>query len=317
MTTAARTIRAPRDEDASAVLDVIIADDLHEIGRPDVDLTDIVDWWGQPHHDKSRDGFLLEGEYGEATLGYAQIQDRNRVGEHQIELWVRDANDHDAFTRLMDAAEARAVEMADEHGHGKSKLSTWSVVGREPRATWIAGRGYEPVRRFYRMEIALTEAPQVEVPDGVTIEPVGEDESNKRIFHGLMSDSFVDHWGYARTDYETWLGRVAASPNLDWSLVWIVRVDGEPAAGLKMRLYDDIAWIDTVGVLEAFRGRGLAQLMLRHSFAVAMERGQPNVELGVDTENSTGAVRVYELVGMHVAFAHQEWAKVQLEPSSS
>ena len=88
-----------------------------------------------------------------------------------------------------------------------------------------------------------------------------------------------------------------------------MRVDGTPAAGLKMRMHEDIAWVDTIGTLKAFRGRGFASLLLRTAFAESLRKGQPRLQLGVDTENSTGAVKLYERLGMTAPFAHDEWSK--------
>ena len=43
---------------------------------------------------------------------------------------------------------------------------------------------------------------------------------------------------------------------------------------------------------------GLATALLRHSFRDFKDRGATRVGLGVDGENTTGAVRLYESVGM-------------------
>ncbi len=58
-------------------------------------------------------------------------------------------------------------------------------------------------------------------------------------------------------------------------------------------------------MLREFRGRGLAQLLLRRSFVRYRDLGRAGTQLGVDAENGTGAVRVYESVGMRVTRAVQ------------
>jgi ribosomal protein S18 acetylase RimI-like enzyme len=45
----------------------------------------------------------------------------------------------------------------------------------------------------------------------------------------------------------------------------------------------------------------LATALLQHSFRDFRGRGATRVGLGVDAENTTGAVRLYEQVGMQVA----------------
>jgi ribosomal protein S18 acetylase RimI-like enzyme len=309
MTASTLTLRHPRDEDLTTVYEVIAADDRNELGRPDLDESDVAEWWSMPHHDKSRDAFVLERDG--RPVGYAQTRDRNQTGKFDTDVWVTDETDEDGYDVLLSSLTRRALEIARETGVEPQEQMCWSVMGREVRAGWLRERGFTQVRRFYRMQIELDDsaAEPPALPDGVTMEPLGDDESARRDYQAMMSAAFVGHWGHVPIDYETWLSRVTASPNLDWDLVWLVRVDGVPAAGLKMRIYEDVAFVDTVGTLEPYRGRGLARLMLRHAFAEALRRGQPLVQLGVDTQNETGAVAVYEKAGMSVAFAHDEWTR--------
>ena len=72
-----------------------------------------------------------------------------------------------------------------------------------------------------------------------------------------------------------------------------------------------LAWVRILGVLPKFRQRGLAQALLRHTFAEYAGRGLERVGLGVDAENPTGAVRVYERAGMHVSRTNLILEKVQ------
>jgi ribosomal protein S18 acetylase RimI-like enzyme len=313
VTTSTLTLRAPRDEDLSTVYEIIVTDDRNELGKPDIDESDVAEWWAMPHLDKSRDAWILERDG--RPVGYAQTHDRNNVGRFDTDVWVTDETDEDGYDALLGAALTRAREILGERaesepGTDKREACTWSVMGRERRASWLAARGFTKVRRFYRMAITVTDEQPPELPAWLSLTPLGaSDESARRAYQQMMSAAFVGHWGYVPIDYDTWLARVSASPNLDWDTAWLARVDGEPVAGLKMRIYDDVAFIDTVGTLKEFRGRGIAGLMLRTAFAEALRRGQPNVELGVDTENDTGAVAVYEKAGMSVAFAHDEWSR--------
>ena len=51
-----------------------------------------------------------------------------------------------------------------------------------------------------------------------------------------------------------------------------------------------------------WRQRGLGLALLRHAFGEFYRRGQPRVGLGVDAQNPTGATRLYERAGMHIAY---------------
>jgi ribosomal protein S18 acetylase RimI-like enzyme len=52
---------------------------------------------------------------------------------------------------------------------------------------------------------------------------------------------------------------------------------------------------------------GLA--LLRHSFNEYYRRGKRKVGLGVDAENLTGALRLYERAGMHVHRQYNSYEK--------
>ena len=56
--------------------------------------------------------------------------------------------------------------------------------------------------------------------------------------------------------------------------------------------------IESIGVVPAWRGRGIAKALLRRAFAALAKRGHHEVRLGVDAQNPTGAVALYESVGM-------------------
>jgi len=61
-------------------------------------------------------------------------------------------------------------------------------------------------------------------------------------------------------------------------------------------------------VLRSHRGRGIATALLQESFAEFERRGLPRVRLNVDSDNLTGAVALYERVGMRVVSSYDLWA---------
>jgi mycothiol synthase len=63
----------------------------------------------------------------------------------------------------------------------------------------------------------------------------------------------------------------------------------------------DLGFVRILGVKPEYRRRGLALALLKHVFRHFADLGLKRVGLGVDAENPTGAVRLYERAGMHVA----------------
>jgi ribosomal protein S18 acetylase RimI-like enzyme len=60
-----------------------------------------------------------------------------------------------------------------------------------------------------------------------------------------------------------------------------------------------MGWVDGLCVRRPWRKRGLGLALLLHSYGMFHERGKLRVGLGVDAENITGALRLYEKAGMH------------------
>ncbi|HET9939129.1 MAG TPA: GNAT family N-acetyltransferase, partial [Gaiella sp.] len=62
-----------------------------------------------------------------------------------------------------------------------------------------------------------------------------------------------------------------------------------------------------LGVLAEHRGNGLGTALLVTAFAAFRGRGLSRAGLGVDAENTTGAVRLYERAGMTVDERQDIW----------
>lgn len=89
--------------------------------------------------------------------------------------------------------------------------------------------------------------------------------------------------------------------------VWcLVAEDGGEIAGISVCRPEregrpDMGWVGTLAVRKPWRRRGLGLALLLHSFRELRSRGRKRVGLGVDGENTTGAVRLYQRAGMRVA----------------
>ena len=94
-------------------------------------------------------------------------------------------------------------------------------------------------------------------------------------------------------------------PNLDTNL-WRVAWDGDEVAGSVMtfvwpeeneRLGLSRGWLEHVSVRRAWRKRGLATALIADSLRVLRDLGLAEAALGVDSQNPTGALRLYESLG--------------------
>ncbi len=56
-------------------------------------------------------------------------------------------------------------------------------------------------------------------------------------------------------------------------------------------------WTEDISVRRPWRRRGLARALLVQSLHAVRQRGMQEAALGVDTQNQTGALNLYESVG--------------------
>lgn len=158
-------------------------------------------------------------------------------------------------------------------------------------------RGYAHVRSFLRMEIELDDdPPPSELPEGLVLRPLTDADDPKA--YAAVQEAFADHWEHVPTDFETWRRRREGQDRALWFGIW----DGDELAGAALNELERFGagWIGTVATRRAWRGRGIAQALLLASFGELRRRGQRLARLTVDATNPTGAVAVYERVGMHV-----------------
>jgi ribosomal protein S18 acetylase RimI-like enzyme len=87
--------------------------------------------------------------------------------------------------------------------------------------------------------------------------------------------------------------------------LWFLAMAGDKAVGYALCAKWDLenktyGHINGLGVLRPYRRRGIGLALLHHAFGQFYRRGKRGVSLGVDAENLTGALRLYEKAGIHV-----------------
>ena len=207
-----------------------------------------------------------------------------------------------------------AIRVATTSGAGWfARSASW--MQDEAHAAAVARHGFEPVRRFFRMRIDATSPAIPDVapalPDGVEI-VVPRDEDGFRDVCLVDNESFLDHWHVTPREYDEWWCLMTSESGYDPDGWWLLTVDGEPAAiclNDESRAHVGDGYVGVLGVRRAFRGRGLATLLLRHAFVRDRDRGRRGTQLGVDAENWSGAVRLCERVGMSATRTAQGWAR--------
>jgi mycothiol synthase len=183
------------------------------------------------------------------------------------------------------------------------RLSIQSLINNKDEAghKLLQDNEYSLVRYFWRMEIQLHGAPAtVNFPAGIELRPFVKDEHGVAVWQA-DDEAFHDHWGSHDRTYEEWSHGKFGNPNFDPSL-WMIAWDGKEVAGFSQnRFRKGIGWIGTIAVRRPWRGKGLGIALMRNTFGEFYKRGMTTIGLGVDSANLTGATRLYERAGMHVA----------------
>lgn len=284
------TIRPARREDLDATVEMLNEHSRRLHGTNDVTPPDLLQYWESPDVELGQD--VLVAEDGERITGYAD------VGLHGEHVWldVR-ATDAGSLPALLLAIENVAAAKEPE-----AKVVGYTSADDTPLCDLFSSSGYDLVRHSYRMQVDLDgEPPAPEWPEGLSVRTMRGGE--ERRFYDAHNASFADTWLFHLEPYEVWHHWFVQDPSFDPTL-WFVAEDGDDLAGIVIaRLAEHepgLGWVRILGVVPEYRHRGIGQALLRHTFGEFARRGLSAVGLGVDAENPTGAVRVYERAGMHV-----------------
>ena len=281
--------------DLDAVMSLFRARDLHEVGREESSPAWVLDTWADPKFEMS--GALLVTDAGGRPAAYAEVSaaDSPEVASVFVRIHPSDAG-KGLGAAVLGWTERRAADLARaERIH--HALGEADSAGRD----LLESRGYSPVRTFWHMERSLDDA--IPAP-GYPIETMRPGE--ERAVHAVVYEAFRGHFGMTVEPFDDWWAAWRASPSLDLSLWLVARDDGGSIVGAAIDLIDgDVGWVGDVGVLQSHRGRGLGTALLLASFRAFVERGCGVARLNVDSDNATGAPRLYGRAGMRV---HRVWA---------
>lgn len=287
------SVRPATREDAAAITEMFSEQETLMNGEPESMVEDLYDDWSTPGFDIAKDTWaVFRGDELAAYGGIVKsIPPDTYVayGGVRPSLWGKGLG-----TFLFEAVERRAADM----GGGQASVRQWIDANDAPAIAILEGRGYSFVRRFWRMDIPLSgDLPAAPDPAGITIRGFakGRDE---RTAHEVLEKAFAEHWGFTPKSYEE---SATARWEADWfrpDLSLVAEADGEMVAVCINGPRFNDGYVEDVGVLPEWRGRGIAEALLRRSFSIFKEVGLTRASLNVDSDNSTGAMRLYERVGM-------------------
>ena len=304
------TVSALLPEHEQGAVDAINAFHRWMNGGNATTLEEMIQEWKEEGFDRATDTRIVLDPQGR-VVGYNEVWNVNALHVRSFcwlnvvpEVLGSGVEDYLLTWGLERAAEkiAKAQEGARVVVHMSANKSA------KPMLDLYERHGLKDVRHSYRMRVDFDGLPPApEIPDGIVIRPMIAGKEERDAIH-VVYDSFLDHWGFVEEPFEAfhkrWMRHLEADPNYDPSLYFIA-FEGERAVGVSLcypKIEEDpgLAWVGSLGVLRDARKRGLGLALLRYSFQEFYRRGNTRAGLGVDAENLTGALRLYEKAGMRV-----------------
>jgi GNAT superfamily N-acetyltransferase len=284
------------DADIDAVTELVAAAEMADDGTIEIDREDVQTDWARPAYDLATesvgvfegDRLIAEAEVFKGKRGEVNVhpQARGRGIGTALLAWTEDlarALDSPKIAQTVSDSNTAAAELFQRHGYGYGHTS------------WV-------------LEIENHVRPEVSLPAGFVFRPYLDDDA--RATYQVIEDAFDEWPNRDPATFEDWAALTIWRPSFEpWQMLLVVDEGTDELVGVTFLLdyAAEDGWIQQVATKSTHRNRGIARGMLQQSFQVFWDRGKPKV--GVNTDSRTGALGIYEKVGMHVTRSYTNHAK--------
>jgi GNAT superfamily N-acetyltransferase len=201
--------------------------------------------------------------------------------------------------RLREIAEAYPADIpcAFQSGAADSEKDWISV---------LTGEGYSAFRYSFKMvRPSLEDIPDFPLPEGVEVRPVKSEHYQ----------AIIDAWNEAIKDMKSlvplsneFFQVFQKLPIFDPS-IWQIAWHENTVVGTVMNYINEQenkeynrkrGYVEGISVQRPWRGKGIAKALIARSLKLLKDRGMTEAALGVDAENPSGAVHLYQKTGFKV-----------------
>lgn len=279
--------------DVPAVTAIMAAAELAATGEVSIEEADLVADWSRPSFDlATQTEAVLDGDL---LVGYVEHSGADRA----------DACVHgDYLGRGIGTYLARRMQ-------DLARAAGSTVVGMPVPAGSTGDRLLEHLGyrvRWNSWVLTLPEGREIAtrpLPEGYAVRE-GHAAEHRDVWT-VVEDAFLEWSVRERSSFEDFAAGVMGRPGFEpWNLRVVTDPSGE-VVGTAVVVLSEAAgicegYVDRLAVRKDQRGRGLAQALLVDAFARAREHGA--VRSALSTDSRTGALGLYEKVGMEVT---QNW----------
>jgi mycothiol synthase len=285
-------LRPPSSTDAEAVLAVILARDVADLGAPDFTLEDLRADWATPGLTLEHDA-RIAGRAGDVH-GYGVL-----LGDDAVIVVHPEAEGRGQGTVLRRWAEARAAE------RGTAVLRQFAYGANDSARAHLRAAGYVPAQHYFRLRADLANVPGLLGPTLRAFDA----ERDEAAVHALIQAAFAEIDGHEFQSLDRWRAKSLAKEGHDPEL-WLLLEDeqGLAGAGLGERWENETGYVAELAVAPRARGRGHGKTLLLGLFDAFRRVGLTHAELSVHGRNRN-ALRLYESVGMRATWQAERWEK--------
>jgi GNAT superfamily N-acetyltransferase len=279
--------------DAQEVFELVHAAETHDLGEAALELEDIQGDWARGSFDLANesvgvwdgDRLAASGEVFKGRRADAAVHPDYRG--RGIGTWVADW--------LEECARVRG-----------SKLVGQTVPGDSGAEQFFRARGYREGWTSWVLQLPEDRSidPQP-LPSGYSLREFVGGGDGRTAFQ-LIEDAFNEWPDRDPSSYDDWAPRGPLRPGFEpWQIRFATDPDGTEVGVCYTILAGATGYVDAIAVRADQRRRGLARALLADAFARARDHGATVSELSTDSR--TGALGLYEHVGMRVTRAWRHW----------
>ncbi|WP_189226887.1 GNAT family N-acetyltransferase [Saccharothrix coeruleofusca] len=246
-------------------------------------------------------------------VGFAAVLvDRTAQGDWRCEMQGCVHPDHQRRglgTRLLDWAHGRALARGATATGQRREVRAWCAEHNGTHEKMLRRLGLRPTLWYYEIYSRLDQVSPLTpraLPEGLRMVPY--DPALDEEVRSAHNAAFVDQSEDGYVDRERWRRQFTGSPTFlpEMSLLVLDRDDavrsyllcysfesGSPAPGQK-----DI-YVGYIGTPPGMRGRSLYRSLLAENDRMAREAGYTGTAFSVNTANPTGALRLFEFLGVY------------------
>jgi ribosomal protein S18 acetylase RimI-like enzyme len=251
---------------------------------------------------------MIFAEIDEAPIAYSRVQwwqeedPNDRIYAHFVKILPK-WRGQGIEEAMIEWCENRLQQIAQSHPKDSQRFFQTDSNDQNTRfAELIKDMGYKPIRYSISMSRPLEDIPQANLPDGIEVRFVNAQDVRK--IWDASIEAFRDHWGFSMPKEEDFIGYKGSKyyqPEL-WQVAW---KDDQVVGSILNYIDQDYnrkfdrkrGWTEEITTHRDWRRRGIAKALIVRSMHMHKAKGMTEVALGVDTNNPTGALKLYQSLG--------------------